>query len=224
MKIFLLPIVLFSITTADVEQAVLDHLNAHYPVQDAEYVCDFSRINLSRIPESDSVAVDGYGKENPKGQVVVYFSYFKNGNRVYKTNGTVRVGVLKRVLISTVPVKSGMSFSSDNIKYETRDIARAFEEPFNSEEKLFRMVASKYIPPGRIITKSLAKMRPVVSKGERLRVLYRKGSLNLTVGGIAKQEGAKGDRIKVMNIDTRKIIYATIVDSTTVVISKREGI
>ncbi|GEM_PF-1728362 len=224
MKIFLIPIVLFSITTADVEQAVLNHLNAHYPVFDAEYVCDFSRIDLSKIPEYDSVSVDGYGKENPKGQVVVYFSYFKNGSNVYKTNGTVRVGVLKKVLTSTVPVKSGMPFSSDNIKYETRDIARVYEEPFSSEEELLGMVASKYIPSGRIITKSLAKITPVVSKGEMLRVLYRKGALNLEASGVAKQKGAKGDKIKVMNVDTRKIIYATIVDSTTVVISNEEGI
>ncbi len=224
MKIFLLPFVLISITSANMERAVLDHLNKYYPVTDAEYVCDFSRINTSRIPESDSVAVDGYGKENPRGQVVVYFSYFNNGKRVFKTNGTVRVGLLKRTLISTAPIKSGAPFTAENLKYETRDIASSDGNLFSHKEELIGMVASKFIPAGRVITRSDSKKAPLVTRGDMVRILYNRGALSLRVDGVARQDGATGEKIKIMNIDTRKIIYATIVDSTTVAVASREGI
>jgi len=224
MKIFLLPLVLISISASNVEKAVLDHLNNHFPIADAEYVCDFSRLDLSRVPESDSVAINGYGKDKPEGQVVVFFSFYNDGERVYKTNGTVRVGILKKVLISAVPVKSGEPFTEENLEYETRDIALIGDEPVKSKKELSGKVASKYIPSGKIITRSSAKSAPVVTPGDMVGIYYDNGPFSLKVGGIIKQEGAEGDRIRVMNIDTRKVIYATVVDSVTVAIVKKEGI
>ncbi len=224
MRIFLLPIILISITSADVEKAVLDHLNGHFPLSDAEYVCDFSRMDLSRVPEADSVDITGYGKERPRGQVVVFFSFFNKGERVYKTNGTVRVGILKRVLTSAIPIKPGEPFSEENVRYEIRDIASVINEPVVSTEETSDKIASKYIPSGKIITRSSLKTPPVVSPGDMVEILYDRGALTLTVGGIVKQEGAGGDRVRVMNIDTRKVIYATVVDSATVAIAHKEGI
>jgi flagella basal body P-ring formation protein FlgA len=224
MRIFLLPIILISISSADVERAVLEHLNDHFPLHDAEYVCDFSRFDLSRIPESDSVAIDGYGKDKPEGQVVVFFSFYNGGKRVYKTNGTVRVGILKRVLTSAIPIKPGEAFSDENVTYEIRDIASVIDEPVISKEETADKIASKYIPSGKIITRSSLKTPPVVTPGDMVEIIYDKGALSLNVGGVVKQEGAEGDRVRVMNVDTRKVIYAMVVDSATVTIALKEGI
>jgi len=224
MKIFLLPIILISITSGDVEKAVLDHLNSHFPLYDAEYVCDFSRLDLSRVPQADSVAINGYGKEKPKGQVVVFFSFYNKGERVYRINGTVRVGILKKVLTASVPIKMAEPFTKKNTRHEIRDIALNNDEPAVSKEEILDKIASKYIPSGKIITKSLLKTPPVVSRGDMVEIYYDKGTLSLKVGGIVKQDGAEGDRVRVMNIDTRKVIYATVVDSATVAIGRKEGI
>jgi flagella basal body P-ring formation protein FlgA len=224
MRIFLFPIILIAINSADVEQAVYNHLNKHFPLSRAEYVCDFSRLDLSRIPEADSVEINGYGKDMPKGQVVVFFSFYKEGKRVYRTNGTVRVGILSEVLTTSVPIKMGEPFTEGNTRYEIRDIASVIDEPLESRDMYEGKVASKYIPSGKIITKSSLKTPPIVSPGDMVEIFYDKGALSLTVGGVIKQEGAEGDRVRVMNIDTRKVIYATVVDSATVTIANKEGI
>lgn len=224
MRIFLLPLILFSINSADVERAVFDHLNNHFPLQNADYVCDFSRLDLSRVPEADSVEINGYGKEKPKGQVVVFFSFFNKGERVYRTNGTVRIGILKEVLTASVPIKMGEPFTDDNTGYEIRDIASSNNEPLESRDMVSGKVASRYIPAGKIITVSLLKTPPVVSPGDVVEIIYDERVFSLKVGGVIKQEGARGERVRVMNVDTRKVIYATVVDSATVAITHKEGI
>ena len=180
MNLFLFSLILISISPAKVERAVLDHLNNHFPLTSAEYVCDFSRLNLDRVPASDSVEITGYGKEVPRGQVVVFFSFFKEGDRVYKTNGTVRVGVLKEVLTSSVPIKPGEPISKDNVGFEIRDIASENDEPLASIDELLGKVASKYIPSGKILLKSSVRMPPVVSPGDVVNILYKSGSLSLS--------------------------------------------
>ncbi len=220
MKIFLYPLVLISLGAADIERAVTDHLKAHYPLEKAEYICDFSRLNLRQVPEFDSVAIDGYGKDLPRGQVVVRFSFFNRGERIYKTNGTVKVGILKNVLTASTPIKSGMPLDMENLIFQQRDISELNEEPLVLSEQLINKVALNYIPSGRIITASLAGDHPAVRPGDKVEIIYNSGSLTLKANGIVKQPGSEGDRVRVMNTDTRKVVYALVADSLTVVISQ----
>ena len=230
MKILLLPLILLTVSQHDVERAVMSHLNGHFPLSDAEYVCDFSRIDYSRLSdgpagiETDSVAVDGYGKEKPEGQVVVFFSLFKDGQKVGRTNGTVRVGILKKVMTSAVPIKSGDPITLENVIYEIRDIASTSDEPVISDQETTGKVASRFIPAGKIVTRTMLKDPPLINPGDQVEIIFDNGRFSLNIGGVAKQEGSEGEKIRVMNIDTRKIIYATVADSATVTVTNREGI
>jgi flagella basal body P-ring formation protein FlgA len=222
MRLFLLPFILFALTGADVEKAIMGHLNANYPVDGADYVCDFSRLDLDRLAEFDSVAVDGYGKDIPRGNVVVRLSFFENGQRIYRTAGTIKIGILKPVLTAAVSIKAGETADSSNVVAQLRDIASLDESTFESIERLGDVVASKFIPAGRIITGSSVSEPPVVNVGDIVEIRYSKGPLLLHTNGIIKRAGAVGSDVRVMNVDTGKIISATVVDSATVVIAHRE--
>ncbi len=222
MRLFLLPLILLALTGADVEEAIMGHLNANYPVDDAEYICDFSRLNLDRLPEFDSVAVDGYGKDIPRGNVVVRLSFLQNGGRIHRTAGTIKVGVLKHVLTAAVSIKAGEAVDSNNVVFQLRDISSMDESAFESMAQLGEVIASRFIPAGRIITRSTVSEPPVVKIGDMVEIHYSKGPLSLNTNGIVRQAGARGSDVRVMNMDTRKIISATVIDSATVVIAHRE--
>ena len=44
-------------------------------------------------------------------------------------------------------------------------------------------------------------------------IVYESKNLKLTVPGISLQEGKKGERIQVTNLESQNMIYATIKDS-----------
>lgn len=222
MRLFLLPIVLIALTGADVEKTIMAHLNANFPVDGAEYVGDFSRLNLGPLAEFDSVAVDGYGKDIPRGNLVMRLSFFQNGERIHRTAGTVKIGILKQVLTAGVSIKAGEEIDPSMVVLQLRDVSPLDESAFESTKQLGEVIASRYIPAGRIITKSSVSEPPVVNIGDIVKILYSKGALSLNTNGIVRQAGAKGNDVRVMNMDTRKIISATVVDSATVVIACRE--
>ncbi len=222
MRLFLLPIVLIALTGADVEKTIMAHLNANFPVDGAEYVGDFSRLNLGPLAEFDSVAVDGYGKDIPRGNLVMRLSFFQNGERIHRTAGTVKIGILKQVLTAGVSIKAGEEIDPSMVVLQSRDVSPLDESAFESTKQLGEVIASRYIPAGRIITKSSVSEPPVVNIGDIVKILYSKGPLSLNTNGIVRQAGAKGNDVRVMNVDTRKIISATVVDSATVVIACRE--
>lgn len=222
MKFFLLPLVLFALSDADVEKTISEHLNSRYPVENAEYICDFSRLNLTGIDKFDSVAIDGYGKDIPRGNTVVRLSFFNDGSRTRTTAGTIKVGLLKEVLTSKTPIKTGDLITADMVAPQLRDIAGIKESVFDSIDMLGEVVATRYIPPGRILTGTLVAEPPVVVPGDMVEIRFKKGSLTLRVKGVVKQAGALNAEIRVMNFDTNKFVYARVADSVTVVVTSRE--
>ena len=224
MKIFLLPLLLIALSDADIEKTISDHINSRYPLDNAEYVCDFSRLNIPKMDRFDSVAVDGYGKNAPAGNTVVRLSFYKDGSRIYSSAGTIKVGILKKVLTSKTPIRAGVLITADMIGSETRDISYIDESVFESFENLGEVIAARYIPPGRIITGSLVAEPPLVVPGDMVEIRYKKGSLLLKAKGVVKQAGTFNSKIRVMNVDTNKLVHARVADSTTVVVGSGEGI
>ncbi len=222
MNFFLLPLVLFALSDADVEKTISEHLNSRYPVENAEYICDFSRLNLTGIDKFDSVAIDGYGKDIPRGNTVVRLSFFNDGSRTRTTAGTIKVGLLKEVLTSRAPIKTGDLITADMVAPQLRDIAGIKESVFDSIDMLGEVVATRYIPPGRILTGTLVAEPPVVVPGDMVEIRFKKGALMLRAKGVVRQAGTLNAEIRVMNFDTKKLVYARVADSVTVVVTSRE--
>jgi hypothetical protein len=99
MRYFLLPYLLVTIGSADIEQAVLKYLAAHYPLSRAEYTCDLLDISLPAV-ECDSVAVDGFGRHNLCGRSTVRLSFYRFGQRMQAATISVRIGLRKPMLVS----------------------------------------------------------------------------------------------------------------------------
>jgi|TARA_B100001964_G_scaffold46824_1_gene52340 flagella basal body P-ring formation protein FlgA len=66
------------------------------------------------------------------------------------------------------------------------------------------------------LKKSLLKIPEDISRGDRVTILAENKTIRITVPGIAGENGRKGKTIKVKNIDSKKIIYARVLDSATV--------
>ena len=222
MRFILLPIILIALNGADIEKVIIADLNSRFPLTNSQYACDFSHLYLGVLPDYDSVAVDGYGKDVPKGQTVVRLSFFHAGERVHKSTGSIKVGIVKLVLITTGPIKAGEQFSSDRLSTETRDISTLDEMPLESPTVLQGKVATHFIPSGRMLTASLAQAPPAIHVGDHVEIQITKGPVILETDGVARENGYAGKSIRVMNSDSRKIVSAVVIDSTTFAMGIKE--
>jgi flagella basal body P-ring formation protein FlgA len=53
-------------------------------------------------------------------------------------------------------------------------------------------------------------------RGDVVRMVAESDVLRVAAKGMAKENGAVGERIRVMNLRSRKIIYAQVMDEQTV--------
>ena len=222
MRHFLWPILLISISGSDVERSIVNYLNRYYPVENAQYVCDVSNIKIPEDSQIDSIAVDSFCKDNPKGQTVVRLSFYKDGLSALKTSVSVKIGILKPVLVTSQAIKAGESITSEKLMLETRDIAPSDESPILDTCRISGMVASRFMPAGRMLTASSLMQPPVIRSGDKVTIRYSQGPVELSVDGVARESGLIGESIRVMNANSRKIIRAVVLNSSTVAIGEEE--
>ena len=57
---------------------------------------------------------------------------------------------------------------------------------------------------------------PLVKNGDRILIVADKGSLRVTAPGVVRQNGFKDETVRVENLQSRKIILGTVIDSRTI--------
>jgi flagellar basal body P-ring formation protein FlgA len=72
---------------------------------------------------------------------------------------------------------------------------------------------------GETILAHMIQKVPLVKNGDRILIVANKGSLRVTAPGVVRQNGFKNDTVRVENLQSRKIILGTVIDSRTVQIN-----
>jgi len=67
-----------------------------------------------------------------------------------------------------------------------------------------------------VLRKAMVEVPPLVKKGDRVTLLVENSSFRITSAGEVKEDGRKGDRIRVLNVSSRKEVQGRVLDSHTV--------
>lgn len=84
-----------------------------------------------------------------------------------------------------------------------------------------RMVRS--VRKGEALRSDLVEKAPVILRGERIMITLALKGLRLSTFGKAKEDGFLGEVIKVMNIDSRKVIFAKVIAAGHVIAGLNGG-
>lgn len=83
---------------------------------------------------------------------------------------------------------------------------------FDPKEVVGKRV-KRFIKPGTPLTEEMIEETPVVKKGDRVVIIIESGGLIISAAGEARMDGARGKMIEVINSDSKKRIFAEVVDS-----------
>ena len=67
-----------------------------------------------------------------------------------------------------------------------------------------------------VVRSNWVEVPPLVKRGDIVAIIAESENLKITTLGKAREKGGKGDRIKVVNLDSDEDIFARVVDSKTV--------
>ena len=133
-----------------------------------------------------------------------------------------RIRINTKVLVSQKVVKTvralrrGDILSNDEIKIETIQTERPLKNAITNINFALGYEATRDISIGKVIIPNFIKKPALGNRGDKILIMAQKGGMTITTPGILKEDGYEDSMVKVLNMESKKIIYGRLVDSNTV--------
>jgi flagella basal body P-ring formation protein FlgA len=150
------------------------------------------------------------------GSVPLAVSIFSNGKFYKKVWVTAVIEVRSQVVMVAKPLGRHQPIGADDVKLVSADLAKVPSQAVKSLEAAIGMRAKRKIFPNTILRHDFVEAPYVVQRGHLVQMVAGSATLKLTARGVTKERGRRGERIRVENIDSKKVVYATVVDGSTV--------
>ena len=129
---------------------------------------------------------------------------------------TADVKIHQTIIKTTRQIKRGDILSSEDVEVERITTIRPQAKALRDLVDVVGYRAARNIPMGRAVTANFVVKPPLIEKGDRVMIIVQKGLMKITAHGIAREKGFKDGFVEVINVQSKKTVFARVVDSNTV--------
>lgn len=127
----------------------------------------------------------------------------------------VRASLWREAWVTRLPLTTGTMFDPALLETRRVDLLRERDAlPATVGDRTYDF--ARAVPAGRLLTWRDITRRSLVKRGETVDVSAVGGALIITMKGMAMENGAQGDTIKVRNPDSRRDFNAKVIDENRV--------
>lgn len=156
------------------------------------------------------------GKLTP-GRVPLRFAIQEaDGKVLRRVAGTAKLTLWITAPAAARPLNKGETLSPDSITFMRMNAAQMKDVPWDGQGGPWQIIRS--IGTGEPILQSDLASKSMVRRGNILNLIFERGNLHMSIQAEALADGQPGETIPVRNLQTKKQVYATVKDGSTVVI------
>jgi len=126
------------------------------------------------------------------------------GTRPWSLHVPVIISIYKNIVVAAHPVLRGKLLVQDDLKLARRDLASLPQGYIEDLTYGTGMKLKRSLKTGMPLTPFMIKKPRIVTRGQKVSIVARSGSLEVRVAGKALGHGAVGERIGVINLISRR--------------------
>lgn len=130
------------------------------------------------------------------------------------------VSGMQSVIVASAALRAGAALESQSAMLAERDVMSLDCKAVIDLSALVGMRTRRTLHEGDAICASMIEPRPAVGRGEEVLVRSVAGPVTVVARGIAEQDGAVGQRLRVRNPDSRQIYIAAVSGEREVVVDE----
>jgi flagella basal body P-ring formation protein FlgA len=136
-----------------------------------------------------------------------------HGEKGWTIYSMVTVKSFKEVLVLNRSLRRGDVTRAEYLSTETRDVGLIQQGYLTELDDVVDKQAVRNIPAGSVLSKQHFTDLTMVRRGERVNIQSGKSGVLISAVGTAMADGAKGQKINVKNLSSKRVIQATVVDA-----------
>ena len=150
------------------------------------------------------------------GKISLTIFFDVNGQLEKRLLVFARVEVVEKVVLARNLISRGQLIQKSDLKLHALELSQIKGQPLTDINALLGKRAIHHIYPKEVILENDVETPPVVKRGDTVKIVVYFSNLMATAHGVVKENGRIGDKIKVVNIDSKKSLYATVLNHNTV--------
>lgn len=133
-----------------------------------------------------------------------------DGSKPWKLYVPVRIAVLEQIVVSRRPVVRGQTLTTADVMLSEVDTSGLHKAYFTRLEDVVGLRSKRSIASGKTLHAGLLRREQLVKRGTQVEIVANAGGLHVTMRGKALGDGGRGDRIRVKNLNSGRVITGTI--------------
>ena len=198
------------------------------------WVQDYLQDRLERMPGEVEIAEITVGQDlilpagklsykivppaNPTlaGKVPLSIHCYVEGREIKRVWAMAKIVQRAEVVLARKPLRRHQIIAPEDIKLVALDLAQLPSGVLTDPQEVVGRRTQRKIDPNTVLRSDLVELPPLIKRRDVVVIVAESPGLAISTLGEAQEGGRLGERIRVTNLDSRKRIYARVVDATTV--------
>jgi len=148
---------------------------------------------------------------NLLGRGVFIFSMTDGQGRDFSQWIRADIEQVREVVVARKVLRRHQIINRDDLEIEKIRIRRQKNRYESNVENLIGKRLIRQLQKGQPLFARFVEETPLIRRGEQVTITLQAGGLQIITLGKAKEDGKLGEVIKVMNLDSRKVVFAEVI-------------
>lgn len=145
-----------------------------------------------------------------RGSLPVTVRLRSDGEEFKRGIVTVRLSSDRPVLVAARPLAAGQVIRESDLRREPASNARLSRRGLDDPSQLIGRRVTRNVRVGGVLRSDLVTDVPVIYRGSMVRIRLQRGSLRIEALGRAREDGAPGQPLRVLNLESRREIVGVV--------------
>ncbi len=174
----------------------------------------YEKIGLPSGPLSCDIL---FSEQARRGGNLSALLLFRTGGReAGKTRVNARVDIYTDVITASHYLSKHHQIKAKDVQWVSRSLSTLPQDALSEIKAVLGKRMTIAINRGEVLRAGIVEEPPLVRRGDRVVLVLENHQVKVTTLGEAREEGRKGDRIKLVNLSTRREVSGRVLDEHTI--------
>jgi flagella basal body P-ring formation protein FlgA len=198
-------------SAVDTNDAIVQAVMDKYGMDPKDYHVEINSNQLkTRMVLPGDLTFRAFSPKEPLGPFTIEVTIAHEGKTIEEGQVRLRIRKYAEVVVANDRIGRHEELATTQFKIERMDVTSLREQPVKSFDQLEGQRTRRNLRRGTILTTGAIEPVPDIEVGGEVTILYADTWGTITAPGKALQDGWSGDRIRVKNLASNKIIEAEV--------------
>jgi flagellar basal body P-ring formation protein FlgA len=149
------------------------------------------------------------------GNVSAVIHFLIHGKEIKKIRVTAQVQVFADVVVARSYLKKNQVIREKDLHLLNKNISLLAPDVVTDFDEVVGKRTTLNMNSQEVFRKSMVERAPVVKKGDRITLIAENSYFRITTLGEVQEEGGRGDRIRLLNVSSKREVYGRVLDANT---------